>query len=89
VRPEARGIGLGKTVVRKELEKQFVHWKFVVTYISLANIAKVAGSSKGMGCGLGSASRWVSTGTINCEFIYFFPSHGQVLAETEAKKSES
>lgn len=41
VRPEARGIGLGKETVRKELEKAFVHQKYVMVHVSSANTASL------------------------------------------------
>jgi len=41
VRPEARGIGLGKETVRKELEKEFVNRKFVVAHVSSTNTASL------------------------------------------------
>jgi ribosomal protein S18 acetylase RimI-like enzyme len=41
VRPEARGTGLGKETVRKELEKQFVHHKYVMIYVSSTNTASL------------------------------------------------
>jgi ribosomal protein S18 acetylase RimI-like enzyme len=41
VRPEARGMGLGKETVRKELEKEFVHRKFVVAHVSPTNTASL------------------------------------------------
>ena len=41
VRPEARGLGLGKETVRKELEKEFVHRKFVVAHVSSTNTASL------------------------------------------------
>lgn len=41
VRPEARGMGLGKTMVRKELEKEFEHRKFVVAHVSSTNTASL------------------------------------------------
>jgi ribosomal protein S18 acetylase RimI-like enzyme len=41
VRPEARGMGLGKETVRKELEKEFVHRKFVVAHVSSTNTASL------------------------------------------------
>ena len=37
VRPEARGTGLGRETVRKELEKEFAHRKFVVAHVSSTN----------------------------------------------------
>jgi ribosomal protein S18 acetylase RimI-like enzyme len=41
VRPEARGMGLGKETVRKELEKELVHRKFVVVHVSPTNTASL------------------------------------------------
>lgn len=41
VRPEARGMGLGKETVRKELEKEFVHRKFVVAHVLPTNTASL------------------------------------------------
>jgi ribosomal protein S18 acetylase RimI-like enzyme len=41
VRPEARGMGLGKEVVRKGLEKEFVHRNFVVAHVSSTNTASL------------------------------------------------
>jgi ribosomal protein S18 acetylase RimI-like enzyme len=41
VRPEARGMGLGKETVRKELEKEFVHRKFVDAHVSPTNTASL------------------------------------------------
>lgn len=41
VRPEARGMGLGKETVRKELEKEFAHHKFVVAHVSPTNTASL------------------------------------------------
>ena len=37
VRPEARGIGLGKETVRKELEKAFVYQKYVMVHVLSTN----------------------------------------------------
>jgi len=81
VRPEARGIA----VVRKELEVQFVHWKFVVTYVSSANNARIAGSSKGLECGLVS----ISTGIINCEFLLFLFLFFSVARSSACRSEES
>jgi ribosomal protein S18 acetylase RimI-like enzyme len=39
VRPEARGMGLGKETMRRELEKEFVHREFVMVDVSPTNIA--------------------------------------------------
>jgi hypothetical protein len=63
-------------VVRKELEKQFVHWKFVVIYISsisLANITRITGISSAQRAqrAWDVAGVSISTGTINCEFLLF------------------
>lgn len=41
VRPEARGMGLGKATVRKELEREFVHRKFVMAHVSPTNTASL------------------------------------------------
>jgi len=41
VRPELRGMGLGKEIVRKELEKEFVHLKFVIAHASPTNSASL------------------------------------------------
>ncbi|KAI0256219.1 hypothetical protein BJV78DRAFT_1273118 [Lactifluus subvellereus] len=41
VRPEARGIGLGKETMRKELEKEFVYQKFVIAYVATFNTASM------------------------------------------------
>ena len=41
VKPEARGMGLGKEVVRKELEKEFEHRKFVVAHVLSTNTASL------------------------------------------------
>ena len=41
VRPEARGIGLGKETTRKELEKGFVSQKFIKAHVSPTNTASL------------------------------------------------
>ena len=41
VRPEARGMGLGKETMRKELEKGFVSQKFIRAHISPTNTASL------------------------------------------------
>ena len=41
VRPEARGIGLGKETVRKEPEREFVHQKFIMAHVSSTNTASL------------------------------------------------
>jgi ribosomal protein S18 acetylase RimI-like enzyme len=41
VRPEARGMGLGKETVSRELEKEFVHRKFVVAHVLPTNTASL------------------------------------------------
>jgi GNAT superfamily N-acetyltransferase len=41
VRPEARGIGLGRETMRKELEKAFVRQKYVMVHVSSANTASL------------------------------------------------
>jgi len=41
VRPEARGMGLGKEIVRRELEKEFAQRNFVVAHVSSTNIASL------------------------------------------------
>lgn len=41
VKPEARGMGLGKELVRKELEKEFANRDFVVAHVSSANTASL------------------------------------------------
>jgi FR47-like protein len=41
VRPEARRMGLGKETARRELEKEFVHRKFVMADVSPTNFASI------------------------------------------------
>ena len=41
VRPEARGMGLGKETMRKELEKGFVFQKFIKAHVSPTNTASL------------------------------------------------
>lgn len=41
VRPEVRGIGLGKETMGKELKKEFVHRKFVIAFVLTTNIASM------------------------------------------------
>lgn len=48
VRPEARGVGLDEETVRKELEKEFVHRKFVVYDTASTPAVSIARSSKGI-----------------------------------------
>ena len=59
VRPEARGMGLGKETMKKELEKGFVFQKFIRAHISPTNTASL-GLCQSLGARRASQVIWIT-----------------------------